>query len=693
MKYSDWNKLIASYFFRPEMAGRTVYLYVTEKLIEELGQASGAGLQDFINAVKTGLDRGEIKGICQKALHCLKYWRHNRKYSHNPYPLYIGYLALFVLASGIDGDFSSNEYYSRLRTLLGEKFKSGTYYKFDEMQVLWHDLERWSNKYKSGELGIFKTNIAGKKIHIGLPISQTLLTQEELKALPVIFAEAELDPTSPPSEVVIAQSLTTYGRKHLRNRTLHLLEETSAHDELRQALVERIIDELCDWDGTAELLCDEETKVYGHLRLCCKLDPIAGRATMTLRCSTKHEFSEDGLFLVIDSNPDSFYCDEYSMGWSEPIKFEPDGKNLDASKFDWYQGLRMQSPDSRWHFKLTESPVRVFIQGEGEGLPGLIEVGQLPKGSPFYLAVHEKSCADIEKWGASCCQGFEKLLIKEGLPQGWHFFKAAAANRDDIVKREYPILALPTTVRLDLRRGIRLDRTNRFFKFAPPKLLLQGGDESVKVYCNERLLNCTQAEGIYELPTDSPTETKLDIEARQGEDVLRRCSLFLVEDFCLPDSISTQQFDRFGCHQMDVDNKSVQMDVDNKSVGIAGALVLGVNPPPFNFNAFLPIQGKQRICFVGREPGQVVRWPNEPLSEDWTPVWAISIGRRRHQAVFCGTSLVESEPMQSTCRNRKKLRQWQEILWYDRKKILPPSQQCLSALWKKFQKEAEHVKG
>jgi hypothetical protein len=176
----------------------------------------------------------------------------------------------------------------------------------------------------------------------------------------------------------------------------------------------------------------------------------------------------------------------------------------------------------------------------------------------------------------------------------------------------------------------------------------------------------------------------LEIEARHGEDVLRRCSLFLVEDFCLPQAISTQEFDRFGY---------CQTDVDNKSAGIAGALVRGVNSPPFNFNTLLPVQGKQRIFFVGREPGQIASYPSEPQPTDWTPIWAISLGRRHGQAMFCGTNLVESEPMQSRCRDRKKLRQWKEILWYDRRKILPPSQQCLSGLWKKFQQEAERVKG
>ena len=684
--YQSWNDAIASHFFRPEMAGRTVYLYVTEELIEELGQASGAGLQDFIKAVKTGLVRGERKGICQKALHCLEYWQHNRKYSHNPYPLYIGYLALFVLASGIDGDFSSNEYYRRLRTLLGEESKSGTYYKFDEMRVLWDDLEHWANEEKSGELGFFNANIVGKRIHVGLPLAQTLLTQEELKALPVIFSEADLDPTCHPSLAAIAQSLAKYGRKHLRNRTLRLLEETSAHDELRQALLERIVDELRDWDGTAELLSDEETRVYGVLRLCCsKLDQTAGRTTLTLRCSTKHEFPEDGLSLILDGTSYSFYCEEDRIGWSEPIRSESDGKTIDASRFDWSQELQMQSPDKRWRFNLPAFPIRVFVTGEGEGLPGLIEVRQLPKNSRFYLAARQECCQLLKTWGESSCKGFKKLQIAEGLPRGWHFFYADAAYSDELFKREYPILSWPTTVRLDLQGGIRFDKGNRFFKFAPPKLVLQGGNESVKVYCNNQLLDCTAGEGVYELPGDTPPGTRLLIEARIGEEAIGRLSLSLVEDFSLPNQRDTQKFDSFGYSQT---------NLDPKQRGITGALVCGFNSPSFNFNTLLPVQGKRRILFVGKEPGQVTHWPEEPLPTDWSPVWAIAIGRLFDRAMFCGTSLKESEPTLSRCRDRKKLHQWKQIFWDNRNRTLPPiDSNRLQALWKRFQKEARLVKG
>jgi hypothetical protein len=666
------------------MAGRPVHLYVTEELIAELGQASNADLQNFIKAVKTGPVGVTGKGICQRALASLEYWKY--RCGRRRYPLYIGYLALFVLSAGIEGDFSSNEYYRRLWALLDKKDITRPYPGFDRMRELWDDLERWANEEKSGELGIFNINVTGRWVHVGRPIAQTLLTEQERKALPIIFATADLDPTSPPSEQALAQSLAKYGRKYLQNRTLRLLEERGDQDELRLALLERIIDELHDWDGTASLSSNGETRVYGLLRLCCsKLDQTAGRATMTLRCSTKHEFPENGLSLILDGTSDSFSCEEDRIGWSEPIRSESDGKTIDASRFDWSQELRMQSPDKRWRFKLPAFPVRVFVTGLGEGLSGLIEVRQLPKNSPFYLAARQECCQLLKTWGESSCKGFKNLEIAEGLPRGWHFFYADAAYSDELFKREYPLLSWPTTVRLDLLGGIRFDKGNRFFKFAPPKLVLQGGDESVKVYCNNQLLDCTQAEGIYELPGDTPPGTKLVIEARIGEEALRRCSLSLVEDFSLPNQRDTQMFDGFGYRQT---------NLDPNQMGVAGALVCGFNSPPFNFNTLLPVQGKRRILFVGKEPGQVTNWPEEPLPTDWSPVWAIAIGRLFDRAMFCGTSLKESEPTLSRCRDRKKLHQWKEIFWNNRNRILPPiDSNRLQALWKRFQKEARLVKG
>lgn len=680
MDYLKWNNSIAAHFFKNEMAGRSVHLYVTEELITDIGQESGADFSDFIKAVKTGPIRVQGKGICQKALQSMDDWKY--RYGQKNYPLYVGYLALFVLAAGIEEDFAAHAYYPLLRKLLGDKPTHGQYPNFDQMKILWDDLARWANEYKSGEVGIFNINITGSRIHVGIPIAQTLLTEKERRALPAIFATADLNPISHPTEGEIARLLVKHGRKQLRNRTLSLLEETGDRQEFRQALLEWIIDELCGWDGTAEV--SGKTQIYGILRLCCKLDLIAKRATISLRCSTKHEFPEEDLLLLLEDNSQSFSCYEDSGGLSSPLMSELDGKLVIASKFDWLEGLQVRSADSnstKWCFKLPASPIRVFVNGNTEGLPGIVEVRQLPTQQPFYLAAHEQCLELLTIWGELSCQGFEKLQIIDGLPSGWHLFKAEAACSDELIKQEYPILAFPTNVRLELAGGIRLERGNKFFKFAPPKLVLQGGSESIKVYCNNKLLDCTEAGGIYELPADTPGETKLLIEARSGDDIIRRCSLLLVENYSLPSQSNAQQFDRFGKLHTG----------ENGSTGVAGALVRGVDFPDFNFNTFLPIQGKQRIFYVGKEPGQIAICPAESLPTDWEPVWAISKGRHRGQAMFCGTNLAESQPAMSKCKDRKKMRAWKEILWHDRKKISPPDRQNLKALWKQFQKEAERV--
>src|SRR4028118_212020 len=165
MDYLKWNNSIAAHFFKNEMAGRSVHLYVTKELITHIGQESGADFSDFIEAIKIGLPGAKRKGLCVKAWETQENWLRELDY-----PPYIGYLALFVLAAGIEGDFATHSYYPRLRKLLGEEPTTGQYPSFDRMWKLWEDLEKWSHEDKSGELGIFNSNSVGKRNHIGLPI-------------------------------------------------------------------------------------------------------------------------------------------------------------------------------------------------------------------------------------------------------------------------------------------------------------------------------------------------------------------------------------------------------------------------------------------------------------------------------------------------------------------------------------------
>ncbi|HSG41305.1 MAG TPA: hypothetical protein VLE27_16815, partial [Thermoanaerobaculia bacterium] len=179
MNFLEWNDVIAEHFFCEESAGRTVYLYVTEKLIDELGSAADETVTGFLASMKAGPSWATRTGLCQKALQSMEGWRAR----HLRWPPYIGYLALFALAAGHEGDFAAHAYYPRLRELLGEPSAPGQYPSFHRMLYLWSDLEQWANREKQGALGILRLDIAGSWLHVGLPVAQTILTGAERQNL------------------------------------------------------------------------------------------------------------------------------------------------------------------------------------------------------------------------------------------------------------------------------------------------------------------------------------------------------------------------------------------------------------------------------------------------------------------------------------------------------------------------------
>ncbi|MEA5468506.1 hypothetical protein [Spirulina sp. 06S082] len=681
LEYLDWNELIASHFFRSEKRVQPVYLYVTESLINELGSDRGGDLQDFIKTLNTGVPwvTRHNQGICQKALQSWENWRDNPHYNSDySYPPYIGYLTLFVLAAGIEGDFSSNSYYPRLRSLLGEELKTGQYPSFEKMHQLWEDLEQWANEDTNGEWGIFNCITIGQNRHISFPLAQMLLTEEEQKNLPNIFAEADLDPLSLPSETAIASLLSLHGKQYLRSHTLNLLNE---NDERCQILIERILEELNHWDGS---VIETNSKIYyGNLRLCCKLDEIAGVTEITLRCTSRYDLPENDLDLLIEGNNEIYSCSEEIGGWSSHLKLN--SRNLDASQFDfdWEKGFKMRSQDGEWCFKFSGSPVRILIKGQNYDLPGWVETSQLPKEKPFYLLVHPDHIEAIEAWGNSACQGFEKVRINQGLPQGWSLFKVDFAKSDNLVKSKYPNLSFPSTIRLSFKGGLRLDRRNLFFTFAQPDILLQGHNEEIDIDCQDQKLSPISF-GVYQLPENLPLNEKISITARHQEEIIQQINLTLINDNLQNSSNSNDTPD----YTRDVFGSFTELEESNHAK-IRGAIVEGFEIPEFNFNTLLPIQGTNRIIFIGRKVGQIAT-PSEILEQDWTPIWAIASGRRS-RVQFCGIDFNEVSPIAEKYGDRKQLKQWKKFLWYDRKVITPPKEQKLRCLWNKYQKEAKRV--
>ncbi len=682
--YLQWNDALAIRFFNNEMAGRSVYLYVTQKLIATMEQELEPEAGQFLAAILAGPPWVTHQGTCQRALQAYLDWRDRNL----PFPPYIAYLGLFVLAGSTDGDFAVNAYYPRLRKLLDpDDPKKGTVPSFNHMWQLWEDLETWSVRDRIGEVGIFQAYSTGGNVHIGFPLAQTMLTEQERKALPQVFYKEGLDPTSPPPADELARALRSpTAKSFLRPRTIRLVENQRGED-LYTLLLDTVANELEEWDGEAEV---EDSSgnglklVSARLRICLNLDLVAGRAKTAIRCKLNREFPEKGLQLSVPNFDGRLRAEEYLDGWSLPLSNDETGEVFDASRLDWCNSVTMSSDPPKWDLRLHGRRVRIFTKGTEEGLPGLVEVYALPQGQPFYIAYSQSSWLEVDHWLTGECRGFRELGKLSGLPLDWIFASVEEAISDQAIRNVFPFLSFPSRVRLRFVGGIRSGKGNNFFSFAPPSVALHGGTPNIEVYCNGQLMLPAEKGEAMALPHDFLIESRIVMEARSGDSVRSRLSLFLTGNFSLPNS-DTGLF---------LNNIGSCVDVNRNNPSIAGAQARGnLSMPLVQQQEDLEAQiGKVEGFLIGNTPGQIAKLPLEPFPTDWCPIWAVTKKRGKQlKAIFIGESLTAASPIESAISRDRAVQKWKEVLWHWRKRVQPPSSPSLRALWKETQEVAKHV--
>ena len=683
--YEHWNYALASRFFNPGMEGRNVYLYINQETINEIEQEIGqeAGIFRVAVAGQPGVLGKEPENICSRALQVFTNWRA----SGSTFPPYIGYLSFFVLASSIDGDFAPHAYHPRLWKLLTGESREGSVPKFDRMRQLWDDLEQWAIVDKQARLGNFQSRPIGGNVHIGYPLSQAILVEQDRRVLPRIFRNTRLDPTTTyPKEELARALLTSFARQLLKRRTNQLIAN-SDYKELRATILEVVAEELANWDGSIsepDLEHDGPTSIFAGLRLGIELDQVAGTAKSTVRFKLNREFPEDGLVL------DTFLVEEDVNGWSLPIKNYDSGKIFDSSSLDWYNGETINSTSTGWSLNLPGREVRIFISGINEGISGLVETNTLPRHLPFYLAYTEASWPRLERWATTQCKEFNKIEIIQGLPESWRLASVAKAIEDEAVREEFPILSFPSEVRLCLVGGIRSGSGNNFFSFAPPSVVLQGQMPGAVVRCNDMPMESGENEEVYLLADNLPTETRIALEARAGQSVLDRQSLFLTGDFGLS----------FGEPKLLLDSTGNFVPPEYDGPYIAGAYIKGQFPELGVSAAELFEDLEQKMggiqgFLIGQQPGQVVTWPSEPFPSGWVPEWAIQRGRGRKKKwkVILVGKILGTFPTNSTTLSptRQEVQMWKRVLWYFRKRIKPPESPIERTRWKQIQKAAKDV--
>ena len=666
-RYLAWNDALAKRFFHPDVAGTPVYFFVTEDVITEVGRTVGQGHEDFLVAVRAGPPGVTKSGHCQRALQVSEGWR----YRGFEYPPYVAYLAVCVLAGGHEGDYAPQAYYPRLWSLLGED-RTGTLPSFERMLGLWDDLEQWSVRDRGGELGVFEARIVGGKIHVGLPLAQTILTEAERDDLPRVFADAELDPGRLATSRELRRALVVHGSAYLRPLTMRALEHGS--EAFQEALLDAVAEDFSGWDGSVRTTTGDGVAggVFAGLRLCLAVDRVAGTIRTSLRVFARRDYPHDPL-KITGLTSEALECSEYYDGWSTPVRLPGSGFEYEPDRVAWTSGLAGIDERVGWRVRLEPAQVRVFVEGKTSMLPGLVEVLELPRDASFYIAFDHSAAGSLVEWLESAdCDGWTPLPIAAGLPSGWTLGTVAGASSDRGISDVRPGLGHADRLSMRLVGGVRASGGNTYFSFAPPRLVIHGASAAHQVRVAGRVVKPSADSALtYELPDDLPTDSRIGLEVLDGDDVVRRSSLYLVSGVPWRFEHPPLTVDLFGDQAEDG--------------AVCGAVATEPHEVPFPQDLLrTPGLGSPEghVYFIGRRRGEIAVWPEEPTPR-WQAVWAVPF-RNRGRAIFCGPSMADADPLPERAGDRYHRKLWHGLLWRRRKQITPPTNRSQKSLWRRY---------
>jgi hypothetical protein len=586
------------------------------------------------------------------------------------------------------GDFDPRAYYPRLRCLLGETDNIGGLPSFDKMILLWDDLEKWSTEDKHEELGRFVARIRGGWWKVGLPLSQTIISEDEQQRLPVLFEAGGMDPSAPPSPQVMFKLMRYHGDRIFEKRTLKVINmEKGDGIILQNKLIEIVLDELEKWDGTVQLEeagkgreKKETHKISSGLRICLKYDPISGQVKTSLRLKTNRAYPDDGLMFGCPQFPGaSFYCEEAYQGWSKNLRDE-ESKVLDAATVDWLSGVRLEDQENNWRASLKGDKVRLFVTGSAEGLPGWIETNRLDRRIRFLVSTF-RSCTDtVCEWGNARCDSFEELEVK-GLPPGWSLFMGL--NASDSCEG-IDVLTVSSSARLLLRGGVKMRGGNTYLYTAPPLIVLENAAGEASVTVNGKILRKERVDvNAWRLPYDTPPNEILRIEAKAGEEELRK--ILRLEEPSLSGSFEEAPWR---------DTKGQILSDGSNFTRIRGAVVEVTGTGSASSSFVMKPSASKQLIFIGNIPGQVREWPKEPFPTEWQPVWSIEKESKKRWTVSCCRKSLDSIPLPDVSvryAKRRYVKKWKEYVWVRRKKIKKPGIPAIRQKWLEFSGAVKNV--
>jgi hypothetical protein len=482
MNYLEWNNAIGKWFFNEEKAEQEVYLFISKHDIVKIGKEQGLDGRDdnifidFIEAIRQGIPGRSANGnILEHALFAYNKWQENPIRIDGvqvEYPLYIGYLALFVLplTESNQTDLRADAYYPRVRSFL-KKFglpSMPAQNEYNNWNSLWDDLFDWSFEIKNTELGYFEVHPFRNErwVYVGKPLSQSIFPIHSVRQLPQFFETCGLVPGEEIDGATFRKLLLSNGERHLEltSRVLNAIRDPD--NELGQSVINIVKKNYQEWTGnTDQYDAENETikkgKTVAQLHLCIEGDRARGYRTY-YRLYTKLDFPEDLTFV---HNDWEYKCQQFGKGWSKPL-FLP---------FD--EGMELQDNLNKWKAKFPEKEVRLLIEGKNFHLSGWVEVPYMVTSRMLLLAKEEQS-ASMEEWGDCFSEDDFKKIPAAGTPGGHVLYEIC---NPPIGHPDISVLQFKTDKRIIISGGMKTG-VRTWLKDLLPDVELENGRGTETVY-------------------------------------------------------------------------------------------------------------------------------------------------------------------------------------------------------------------
>ncbi len=456
MNYLEWNNAIGKWFFNEEKAEQEVYMFISKNDIVRIGKEHGIDGRDdnifidFIEGIRKGIPGKSSNGnILEHALYAYNKWQENPMRIDGvqvEYPLYIGYLALFVLplTESNQTDLRADAYYPRLRSFL-KKYdlpSMPAQNEYINWNPLWDDLFDWSFEKKNTELGYFEVHPFRNErwVYVGKPLSQSIFPIHSVRQLPHFFETCGLVPGEEIDGATFRKLLLANGERHLGLTSMVLNAIKDFDNELGQSVINIVKKNYQEWTGNTDQY-DSETETIkkgntiAQLRFCIEGDMARGYKSY-YRLYTKLDFPEDLTFV---HNDRKYKCQQFGKGWSKPL-FLP-----------FNEGMELQDNLNKWMAKFPEKDVRLLIEGKNFHLSGWVEVPYMVTSRMLLLAKEGRS-ASIEEWGECFSEGDFKKIPATGMPDGHVLYEIC---NPPIGHPDIPVLQFKSDKRVMITGGLK----------------------------------------------------------------------------------------------------------------------------------------------------------------------------------------------------------------------------------------------